>query len=248
MDSSFTSLTAAELIQVWENGRERPPVMQALLLLAAAFPQEPLQTLAELPVGQRDRRMLELRRWLFGPRLESVVVCPQCGERLELTFDVSQIQVPAFPQAPGSWELEHAGFYLRFRLLNSQDLLAAQQAGGPDAGRRAMLDGCLLEARHGDRPQRADELPEEVQTALTRRLAELDPQAEVNIPVTCPACEHRWLALFDIVTFLWQEINAWALRTLEEVHTLARAYAWSEDEILALSPWRRRADIEMVTR
>jgi hypothetical protein len=222
--------------------------MQALLLLAAAYPDESPQALSGLPLGQRDRRLLEMRRWLFGPRLESLVICPQCGERLELAFDTSEIQAPEPERDPGGWELEHEGYYLRFRLTTSQDLLAAQRARDPDGGRLALLEGCLLEARRGDRPQSAGELPGEVQGALIRRLAELDPQSDVNIPLTCPACGHGWLALFDIVTFLWQELNTWAVRILEEVHVLASAYAWREADILALSPWRRRAYIEMVTR
>jgi hypothetical protein len=241
-------MSGAELLQVWESGQGRSPVTQALLLLAAAYPDEPPQALAELPLGQRDRKLLELRRWLFGPHLESMVICPQCGERLELAFDMSEIQAPVPEGNPGGWELEHEGYHLRFRLPTSQDLLAAGRAGGPDRGRLALLEGCLLEASRGDRPQSVAELPGEVQGALIRRLSELDPQSDVDIPLTCPACAHDWTALFDIVTFFWQELNTWALRTMQEVHTLASAYAWREADILALSPWRRRAYIEMVTR
>ena len=37
----------------------------------------------------------------------------------------------------------------------------------------------------------------------------------------------------------WLEIDAWARRTLRDVHALASAYAWSERDVLALSPTRR---------
>jgi len=48
------------------------------------------------------------------------------------------------------------------------------------------------------------------------------------------------------VAYLWNEIDAWAYRTLQEVHTLAKAYGWSEEEILRLSAWRRHFYISLV--
>ena len=91
-----------------------------------------------------------------------------------------------------------------------------------------MLESCLLEVSFGDHPQAADRLPESVQNALIERMAELDPQADVRFPITCPDCTHHWMVTFDITTFLWQELHTWALRTLDEVNLLARAYAWRE--------------------
>jgi hypothetical protein len=35
---------------------------------------------------------------------------------------------------------------------------------------------------------------------------------------------------------------------LGDVHELARAYGWSEPEVLALSPWRRAAYLALVRR
>ena len=82
--------------------------------------------------------------------------------------------------------------------------------------------------------------------AITQRMAAVDPQADIRLKVTCPACQHTWLASFDTVHFFWDEIDAWARRTLQEVHVLASAYGWSETDILKLSAWRRRAYIELV--
>jgi hypothetical protein len=242
MRSSLASLSAADLLQAWENGQGAPPVWQALFLLAVAYPDETLQALSDLPIGHRDRRLMDLRRRLFGSRLESLIICPQCGERLELSFDLADIQAPEVEQQPGGWELESEAYLLRFRLPNSQDLLAAQQSGG----RATLLERCVLETHYADQPHSATGLPEPVQAALIQRMAELDPQAEVSFPMDCPACRHHWMAVFDIATYLWQELHTWAVRILDEVNILARAYAWSEADILALSPWRRRYYIQRV--
>ena len=77
-------------------------------------------------------------------------------------------------------------------------------------------------------------------------MADADPQADVRLALDCPACGHKFLAAFDVVAYFWSEINAWAYRLLGEVHTLASAYGWREDDILALSPWRRHVYLEMV--
>ena len=78
-------------------------------------------------------------------------------------------------------------------------------------------------------------------------MAETDPQADVQLALACPACGHTWQATFDIVSFFWSEINAWAYHTLREVHGLALAYGWTETDILALSPQRRQLYLEMAT-
>ena len=58
--------------------------------------------------------------------------------------------------------------------------------------------------------------------------------------LTCPQCSHHWHAPLDIVSFVWSEIHAWAVRLLHDVHALALAYGWrgvghSRDESVAAS-------------
>ena len=79
-------------------------------------------------------------------------------------------------------------------------------------------------------------------------MAEADPQADIQLALSCPACGHQWLSTFDIVSFFWSEINAWAYRILREVHILASAYGWREADILAMSPYRRQLYLEMVSK
>ena len=46
---------------------------------------------------------------------------------------------------------------------------------------------------------------------------------------------------------LWAEISARAQHLLREVHLLASAYGWSEQQILELSPTRRASYLRMVS-
>jgi hypothetical protein len=74
----------------------------------------------------------------------------------------------------------------------------------------------------------------------------VDPQALVGVSMQCPDCGHGWDARFDIWTFLWEEVEARSRALLMDVHALARAYGWSEADVLGLPEARRRAYLELV--
>ncbi|MGW8392265.1 T4 family baseplate hub assembly chaperone [Pseudoduganella sp. HUAS MS19] len=240
------ALSAMALMDIWERGRAQGPLPRAALLLAAAYPSTPPGQLAQMPIGQRDALLLALREATFGSRIASVAPCPQCGEQLELAF--SHADLPQQRSADDEpHQLEVDGYALRFRCVNSDDL-AALCAGiaGQSAPRLELLGRCVLEAWQADTQVRVDRLPAHVLDAVEARMAQADAGADLRIAVECPACGHRWQALFDIVSFFWDEIESWACRLLREVHALASAYGWSESEILGLSPFRRRCYLEMV--
>lgn len=239
------ALPAAELLACWEECLAQPPLQRALTLLGAANPGSTPEALALLSIGQRDAGLLAFRAWTFGRQLSCLAGCPACAEQLELEFDVGDIWAPAEPPTE-PLSASASGFTLQFRLPNSLDLAAVADRGEGPERQLALLERCLLAAERGGAPTAAADLPAEVRRVVAERMALADPQADVQLALTCPGCEHRWQASFDIAAFLWAEINAWAARTLREVHRLAAAYSWTEVEILALSPLRRQLYLEMV--
>ena len=249
----MNALTAAELLSVWEWGLERGPLERGLVLLVAACPRDDLADLLSLSIGRRDARLLALRELTFGPQLDTQVTCPACQERLELGFrttDLRALAPPAGSVDDATHHIEHAGWHVHFRLLNSQDLFdAIAESADPAGARQALLRRCVLEVTlQGeaglDPPVRA--LPAEVEVALLAHIQRYDPASNIAFALTCPACGHEWTTTFDIISFFWTEIDAWAYRTMREVHLLASAYAWSETDILALSPHRRQAYLQMI--
>ncbi len=240
------ALSASELLDVWEHGFGRAPAEQALVLLAAACPDLSPDQLASLSIGQRDAHLLTLREWTFGPRLQGLVICPACGERLELDLRTTDLHVGAKPAGQsGPFSLEAGGYTIQFRLPDSTDLVASAQDDDVAVLRRRILDRCLLSIRTGEKDAPLSQLPEEVIGAVVAKMAEADPQADMIFSITCPACGHAWQALFDIGSFFWGEVTTWGYRLLYEVHLLASAYGWSEADILAMSPWRRQCYLEM---
>lgn len=239
------SPSVTELLQAWERGLAQPGYERALILLAAAMPDHPPQDLAEWSMGRRDASLLQLREALFGTRLVSVTNCSRCRARLELEFATTDIRA-SFTQDK---ELEtrfaavDGDYVIRFRLPNSSDLRAL--AILPD--RDQLLWRCVLESKHNQQPCSTESLSPEVRAEIIRQMEAADPQANVQLVLRCVECENEWPAAFDILSFLWEEIDRWALRMLREVHVLASAYGWREAEILALSPQRRQRYLEMVT-
>jgi hypothetical protein len=235
---------SAQLLDVWETASTAMPARRAVVLLAAAYPDQTPEELARLSVGERDAQLLVLRAKLFGPDLSCVSACPRCGDRLELVFQVADVLIPA---APGASPLAMTvnGFELSIRPPDSTDLEALWSARGDADPAVVLLGRCVIDARRDGRSCRPDRLPKQVVRAIARRLAEADPQALVELALSCLACAHSWLANFDIASFLWQEVDAWARRLLNEVGCLARAYGWREADVLALSPYRRQYYLEM---
>jgi hypothetical protein len=241
------ALSTASLLDVWEDGLSRPLVQRAVELLAAAYPESSRESYALLSIGQRDARLLALREELWGPRMPAVVTCPACRERLEIALDTRVLRSGYLPEPASSNSFELAGYSVTFRLPNSQDLsAAASSTDSPELCRSRILQDCLLSATQGDLPVSADQLPQEILTALVESMAEADPLADIELALTCASCGESWSVALDIVSYLWTEIEVWAWRILADVHTLARAYAWREQDILNLSPMRRQFYLERV--
>ena len=261
-------MNAAALLAVWEEGVSLSPVRRALQLLATVWPEFSPDEWAHASIGVRDERLLALREELFGSQLEAATACPKCGEHIETSFSLDNIRVPSAPWAsdaqhghetpeearelprlgdptfpPAKVRVQACGYQVECRVPTSADLLEVTK--GVD-GRERLLERCVQVARNGNGTLAARELPEEVIQAITEEMVKADPQADVQIELACPACRHCWLMVFDILSYLWNEIDDWAQRVLREVHSLATAYGWTEPEILGMSARRRRSYLDII--
>jgi T4 bacteriophage base plate protein len=239
--------SATTFLSIWEQGQSQHPVDRALTVLQYAFPQSTRNELADLSIGERDSRLLQFRREAFGDKVQSVADCPNCTERVEVSFNVDEVRVPPEPQRPSPEEEFQSGDYrIQFRLPNSWDMAALVQQSGSENPVNTLLGRCLVRASRHKKTIGKDELPEQVVQELVEHIAESDPQAEIFLNLKCPECGQSWEMLFDIVPILWEEIVEKAQRLIGEIHALAANYGWSEQEILNLSPQRRRIYLEHV--
>jgi hypothetical protein len=227
------ALSDSRLIGLWERGQRRSAVIRALLLAAESGrigERDP----AELSIGERDAAILRLRAASFGPRLQGYIDCPRCAERLEFDFDCAALLADL--SAPQGSEFTAAG--LRFRLPNSRDLISVAETADTIEAARSLLRCCCLDA--ADTVEWTDALLAEIEM----RIGALDPAADIRFAFTCSACAHAWHERLDIAAWCWDEVEIRAQRLIDEVHRLALAYGWSEDQVLALGAARRSAYLE----
>lgn len=253
------ALSAAQLLTAWERGQGQPSFQRALVLLAEACPELTADQLAQLSLGERDGRLLDLRELTFGSQLVSLASCPACGEALEFSFRAEEIRATSESEktteplggcrqaALQTLTIVSKEFDVLFRLPNSLDLAAIAASHDADAGQQLLLQRCILEARQLDEEINSSRLPAELLEAIALRMEEADPQANVQLNLSCLQCGHQWQAVFDIESFFWTELQVWAERLLREVHVLARAYGWREADILAMSPYRRQFYLGMLS-
>ncbi|MFZ4859041.1 MAG: phage baseplate protein [Desulfuromonadaceae bacterium] len=246
----MASFSALDMVHLWEVGRRQHPLEQALTILEVACPEIARSTLSALTIGQRDTLIFQLREQTLGERLDALVECPQCHERLE--FSMPSVDLRNRPEARQSdpvYECDdfETGMKMTFRLPDSRDLAVASGNGTPEAARAMLVERCVIEASLDGTRVSAHELPDTAITMLAERMAECDPVADILLNLDCPACHAEWQQPFDIVSFFWSEITVQAKRLLREVHTLAHAYGWREVDILSMSTTRRNYYLEMIS-
>lgn len=248
---------ASVLLDAWEQAMDVSPTRRALVLLSVALPNTEPADLAALPIGVRDHYLMRFRQALFGDSVQGVAQCPQCGEHLDLSFRLQDIGLNenndvsdpvASATATNVLEWCNAEFSIQYRLPSSEDMLKILSSADTSQAQLTLLNHCVLSAKSietGNETIAPANLPNNVTASLAQAMSEADPLACTELQLNCPACQHAWLALFDIAHFLWIEVHAWARHTLQDVQALARAYGWREQDILAMSARRRRLYLEL---
>jgi hypothetical protein len=224
--------SARQLLDSWEALQAQPMPVRAAGL-AALLTGRSLIDVLRWSIARRDRALFDFRAQTFGDRVEAVTACPRCADALEMQLALAQIAPSRSVGRKSAFQMLYVdGSRVRCRAPNSEDLLAIAGLHEVSDARAQLIARCI---------QTNDpELRERAAVLLTGE------SVDVALNLTCPACGHTWQAPFDIATFVWHELEDWAQRTLREIHVIAGAYGWSEEEILQLSARRRQMYVEMI--
>lgn len=226
-----------DLLSLEDAGEALSPPRRALLL--AAHAPGPTAEVGE-PVGRTHARLLRLHQELAGSILQGTVGCPSCAATVELSVDceellASQPDVPVHPTplATGSGTDTTS---ITWRPVSYDDLAAAAEAEDDGHAVTAVLSRCV-----------DGEVTDQLRPSLCAAMEAADPLAEIEVELACPECVEPVHALLDILDFTWAQLVVRAQALIVEVDVLARVYSWSEADILALSPARRRRFVELAT-
>lgn len=206
-----------------------------------------------LTVGDREALLLHLRRLTAGDRLQCVLTCPfpDCGEKLDLDLKVADLLVPPYCGAREKYEVwvrdPDAAYRVCFRLPTGFDQEAAAVLARTDSSAAVglLLRRCVESIVSADGAA-VEGFPEALLDPLSATMADLDPQAEITLRITCPACGGAFAAVFDTANYLFQELQAGMRHLDHEVHLLAYHYHWSPSEILGMSAQRRGRYLQLL--
>lgn len=239
------TLTATELLDVWEIGERQHPLDRAMTLLTIACPEKKYSELVHLSIGQRDALLFGVRELIFGPEMSAYTVCPECGVQLEFTVNTEDLFRNNTAAGFDGMSVKLEGHEIRFRLPDSADLAEIVNSGRKETGKE-LLKRCIVEMVP-DNTETMNALTGERISELGEMMATSDPLSEVKIALNCTDCGAGFTEVLDILAFLWQELSGQARGILNQVHLLARYYGWRESDILAMKPWRRQYYLDMIT-
>jgi hypothetical protein len=213
-----TALGEADVVETWTAARhaDRPTLIDRLtrLVLGAHHDATPWD------VATRELLVVAAARG----RPEVISDCPGCSTPMEAAVPVDHlvrthderrtVELPDHGDAP--------------RVPDVADIVAAARLSPDDAAGE-------LAARCG-----LDGLDD---GTLAATLAQWDDDHVLLAPtlaITCPTCGREAELAVDAVALAWATIDDLATAVLDDVGALARGFGWTEPEVLAVPPVRRR--------
>jgi hypothetical protein len=207
----------AHLLSAWEAAAGLPLAARGATVAGAAL---------DLPIADAAARELQAYAEAFGATADCVVECEACGQELDVTVPLAELDTA------GGAEATVAG--LTVRAPTTRDLLEARDAD--DLVARCVTDGGA--------PVDPAELGE-LRDAVDAAAEQLAGAAAIVVRTECPACGAGVSAPLDPALLLWDRVAAAVPIALGEIAELALAFGWSEQQVLALTPLRRRAYLEL---
>jgi hypothetical protein len=176
----------------------------------------------------------ELRN-AYGDQLETTWACDACGETLELTLPLAELSLASAAEQEIAVSTETSG-ELVVRSPTTRDLVEISGASSPAA---ELLERCVRD-RDG-RPCSIDTLTDQDREVVETSAEQLTGLAALVVRTRCSACDAQIDVPVDAVSLWWEQVCAAAGALMSETARLARAFGWSEADIVAMTPLRRQA-------
>ena len=205
--------------------------------LADGGPLAPADAWA-LPVGTRLHALVAVCRSSGWSELSRVLDCPaeSCDEEIEVELPLAALagaarEAEASDPAMVTW----AGGSFRPRRPTGDDLRRWRDEPPSDEEILAALGGPA-------------EATSELVAATEEALADAEPLVDLRVASVCPRCGEPLDVAIDVEHQAVALLRRAQDELLRDVGTLARAFHWSEHEIAALPPHRRRRYLAMAER
>jgi hypothetical protein len=212
-------------------------VLAACLEAAGRPPAE--ETLLAWPVSHRLQGLLAVTIATRGDHWVMTATCsdPACGASMDLPLSLNAFRRSADPAVvPCALPCR----CIELTVPTGADQLAWLAAD--DASPSAIL-GRLMTL-----PDDVDAIRPDWPDAIEAALEQADPLTTQEIDTLCPECGAAVSIQLDLEARCLALLAAEQPRLLDDIHALATAYHWSEAEILAIPPTRRRKYLARIDR
>jgi hypothetical protein len=166
----------------------------------------------QMLIGDRNAVMIAIRNSSYGPEYDAEVVCPSCGEKSQVTFDLSRLSMKTLDVEPDggtgnnlfSFTLPVTKKTVEFRLITAssaheldQILEAQRKAKGPGAAEENVTQGLIhqivgaqgVDARNLPRFVRS--MPVRDSRALRGYIDKISPSVDMEQEAECTSCGSR---------------------------------------------------------
>jgi hypothetical protein len=187
---------------------------------------------------QRTQALLALDLAADAPQITLSARCSHegCGEPMELELELSACALGERARET-EWR-DPSGSAWLLRAPCGEDQRRWEAADAPPSA--AAIARTLLASER--------EIPPPWLGPMGAALEALDPLNALELAAICPACGGPNDIELDLEAVLLERAAGRRERLLDMVHRIARAYHWSEAEILALPPARRARYLERIER
>ncbi len=230
--------TALGDLDVDFDARERPRLVSQVLAAALDVRSDPgsAEAVDRWTLPRRLQALLRLALDSGETRLE---LRARCGDESCRSVIEVRVELAAFEQEVDERDIETriGAETLTLRLPNGEDQLRWLEQESPADALALATD--LVREVNGATPAAGWRVPAEWLDRLATRMEERDRLTGLRLDTACPECSRALMLEVDLEEQLLALLARCQRRALDAIHRLARAYHWSEEQILALSAARR---------
>ena len=218
-------------------------VLAAALDNIAGIQAEP-SVINRLCVADRQYLMLQIASMLEGDLFWMSSACSSCKSDFDICVRRSDLPVKEAGQGYPFATIKLDGAEITCRIPVGKDQEKIERLSDDDA-LHLLLEHCV-EAVNDNAPEKGfvDSLTQADISRIEDVLEDISPSVATRLLTRCPECDAEQVIELDPYALPVTETDNF----YQEIHTLAMAYHWSEQDILSLPRSRRRTYLDLIDR
>ncbi len=178
----------------------------------------------------------------FGLSLQWITHrCESCDEPFDFSVDLADLPITDAGETYPETTLQISGKTIRVSVPTIADQRAAAAASEESEVAEELFWRCVCDEQGALKGRRASA---KVLAKIEEALSKMAPAVPFSAEAKCPNCDATNLVPINVVQWLWSLADS----PIDDVHTIASTYGWSEADILALARSRRKSYIARINK